>query len=330
MHYLNFSGERMLPSIPALLDQPFWLDPSDRHHMAAVMQAAVAPAGSRLHRRLGRSGARPDLQRARLGEGDPPRRRRGHQPRAGGRRGDRPDQADPERVVERAMQAPLDVMRCRSRCAAISRMAPLGAQAADLVVWWEKGFYAQEDEAVREIIAAFEQETGKQVELVFYPQQAELPDKIEAALEAGQPPDFAFGFWLRQLYSEWAFEDRLVDLSDAVGHFSDLFDPDALASGDAAQREDRADGPCTGCRWAVRATRPCLEEPAGARGLHPRRHPQGVGGVLVVLVRPGAAGRAPGHWAATTSGASGCPCRPRPPTPKISSSSSCSPTRRTT
>jgi multiple sugar transport system substrate-binding protein len=39
MHYLDFSGERMLPSIPALLEQPFWLDPSDRHHMAAAMQA---------------------------------------------------------------------------------------------------------------------------------------------------------------------------------------------------------------------------------------------------------------------------------------------------
>ena len=43
MHYLDFSGERMLPSIPALLDQPFWLDPSDRHHMAAVMQAKSRP-----------------------------------------------------------------------------------------------------------------------------------------------------------------------------------------------------------------------------------------------------------------------------------------------
>ena len=30
MHYLNFSGEQLLPSIAALLDQPFWLDPSDR------------------------------------------------------------------------------------------------------------------------------------------------------------------------------------------------------------------------------------------------------------------------------------------------------------
>ena len=43
MHYLDFSGEKMLPSIPALLDQPFWLDPSDPHHMAAAMQAQSRP-----------------------------------------------------------------------------------------------------------------------------------------------------------------------------------------------------------------------------------------------------------------------------------------------
>jgi multiple sugar transport system substrate-binding protein len=43
MHYLDFSGERMLPSIPSLLQQPFWLDPSDPHHMAAVMQVASRP-----------------------------------------------------------------------------------------------------------------------------------------------------------------------------------------------------------------------------------------------------------------------------------------------
>ena len=43
MHYLDFSGERLLPSISKLLDQPFWLDPSDRHHMAEVMQVASRP-----------------------------------------------------------------------------------------------------------------------------------------------------------------------------------------------------------------------------------------------------------------------------------------------
>jgi multiple sugar transport system substrate-binding protein len=43
MHYLDFSGERMLPSISKLLDQPFWLDPSDPHRMASVMQVSSRP-----------------------------------------------------------------------------------------------------------------------------------------------------------------------------------------------------------------------------------------------------------------------------------------------
>jgi multiple sugar transport system substrate-binding protein len=105
--------------------------------------------------------------------------------------------------------------------------APFGARAADLVIWWEKGFYPQEDAAVRETIAAFQQKTGKQVELAFY-EQAELPEKLKAALEAGQPPDFAFGTFIWAYIRKWALNDRLVNLTDAVGYFSDLFDPDAV------------------------------------------------------------------------------------------------------
>jgi multiple sugar transport system substrate-binding protein len=111
---------------------------------------------------------------------------------------------------------------------AVLVLSPLGARAADLVLWWEKGSYPREEEALREIVGAFEQHTGKQVELTFYP-QAELPDKIEAALEAHQPPDFAFGMRISDYTSEWAFGDRLVDLTDTVAFFSNLFDPDALA-----------------------------------------------------------------------------------------------------
>jgi multiple sugar transport system substrate-binding protein len=112
--------------------------------------------------------------------------------------------------------------------AAALATAALDARAADLVVWWEEGFYPGEDEAVGEIVAAFEQESGKQVELTLYP-DAELPDEIAAALAAGRPPDFAFGAPVGTYISAWASDDRLVDLTDAVGHFSDLFDPDALA-----------------------------------------------------------------------------------------------------
>jgi multiple sugar transport system substrate-binding protein len=37
-HYLDFSAERFLPAMSALINQPFWLDPSDPHRMASVMQ----------------------------------------------------------------------------------------------------------------------------------------------------------------------------------------------------------------------------------------------------------------------------------------------------
>jgi multiple sugar transport system substrate-binding protein len=107
-------------------------------------------------------------------------------------------------------------------------LVPVAAKCADLVVWWEKGFYPQEDQALREIVAAFEHKTGKQVELDFYP-QAELPGKIVAAFDAGEPPDFAFSSILGDHVAEWAFDDRLVDLTETIGSFSNLFDPNALA-----------------------------------------------------------------------------------------------------
>jgi ABC-type glycerol-3-phosphate transport system substrate-binding protein len=61
--------------------------------------------------------------------------------------------------------------------------------------------------------------------------QANRPSgSSRAALGADEPPDFAFGLRVGNYITEWAFDDRLVDVSDAIGHFSDLlFDPEALA-----------------------------------------------------------------------------------------------------
>jgi hypothetical protein len=70
--------------------------------------------------------------------------------------------------------------------AAALLMAPLGAMAAaDLLVWWPEGYYAEENAAVRETIAAFVQGSGKKAQLVFYSDK-ELMDRIAAGLEAGQ------------------------------------------------------------------------------------------------------------------------------------------------
>jgi multiple sugar transport system substrate-binding protein len=42
-HYLDFTGERFIPPMQKLLDQPFWLDTSDPHRMAAAMQVSSRP-----------------------------------------------------------------------------------------------------------------------------------------------------------------------------------------------------------------------------------------------------------------------------------------------
>jgi multiple sugar transport system substrate-binding protein len=118
----------------------------------------------------------------------------------------------------------------RSRTAVFAAMlvvAPLGAQAADPVVWWEKGFYPQEDEAVREIVSAFEQETGKDVELILLP-DIEIQDKAQVELEAGQPPDFLFAFNSGRVVPRWAYEDRLVDLAGSLRPLLGVFDADAV------------------------------------------------------------------------------------------------------
>ena len=148
-------------------------------------------------------------------------------------------------------------------------LAPLGARAADLVVWWDEGYYAEEDQALREVIAAFEQESGKGGRAGLPSDGGTAGCKTAAALEAGQPPDFAFGFWLTDYAPQWALEDRLVDLSDTIGHFSDLFDPAQLDRGHAAQCNH---GPKSSVRPADRSDHPPharLEEPPGGGRFHP-------------------------------------------------------------
>jgi ABC-type glycerol-3-phosphate transport system substrate-binding protein len=63
--------------------------------------------------------------------------------------------------------------------------APLGASAADLVVWWEESFTPAEDTAVHELIAAFEDKSGQQVELVRQDVDQQTA-AVQAAIDAGR------------------------------------------------------------------------------------------------------------------------------------------------
>src|SRR5690242_421084 len=107
-------------------------------------------------------------------------------------------------------------------------LAPLGARAAELVVWWDKAFHPEEDQALAELTQAFETKTGLKIELVRH-DLWDVPKEIEVAIAAGRPPDFMFAFQQTQgQFERWAAEDRLVDLGDVVSGLLDLFDPDLI------------------------------------------------------------------------------------------------------
>jgi multiple sugar transport system substrate-binding protein len=76
-------------------------------------------------------------------------------------------------------------------------------------------------------MAAFEQKTGKQVELTFHP-PLDLPAITAAAVDTGNPPDFVFSQQATPYFVRWAYEGRLVDLADAMGPLAAQFDRDTL------------------------------------------------------------------------------------------------------
>jgi multiple sugar transport system substrate-binding protein len=97
----------------------------------------------------------------------------------------------------------------------VATAMPASAQEK-LEVWWVKGFYKAEDDALFEAIRKFEGRTGVKVELSQYAVQDMIP-KTVAALEARTVPDVAYAdVYDFQVTSKWAFEGRLEDLSSVL------------------------------------------------------------------------------------------------------------------
>ena len=72
----------------------------------------------------------------------------------------------------------------------ITAAAPVRAEDK-ITVWWGKGFYKSEDDALLATIKKFEANTGIKVELSQYAIQDMIP-KTVAALDSGTVPDVAY------------------------------------------------------------------------------------------------------------------------------------------
>jgi multiple sugar transport system substrate-binding protein len=111
--------------------------------------------------------------------------------------------------------------------AMLASAGPVLAQEK-LTVWWVKGFYKSEDDALYAAIAKYEKKTGIKVDLSQYAVQDMIP-KTVAALDAGTPPDVAYAdVYDFQVLGKWAFDGKLEDISDVITPIKDRFAPNTI------------------------------------------------------------------------------------------------------
>ena len=98
-----------------------------------------------------------------------------------------------------------------------------------LTVWWVKGFYKSEDDALFEAIRKFEAlHKDLKIELSQYPIQDMIP-KTVSALDSGSLPDVAYAdVYDFQVTGKWAFDGKLEDISSVIEPIRARFAPNTI------------------------------------------------------------------------------------------------------
>ena len=111
----------------------------------------------------------------------------------------------------------------------LSATAPLRKNDA-LVIWWERGYYAQEDGAIRTVIDRWEAKTGNSVELSLLDQDVVLRE-TQNALQTGQIPDIVLSYEGSYTFiPTWAWNGQLADVSSVTDSLKDSYSDSALKS----------------------------------------------------------------------------------------------------
>ncbi|MEY4363289.1 MAG: hypothetical protein RLZZ24_641 [Pseudomonadota bacterium] len=112
-----------------------------------------------------------------------------------------------------------------------STTAVMAQAQQKLNVWWVKGFYKAEDEALFDAIKKFEAKNKDiKIELSQYPVQDMIP-KTVAALDAGSPPDVAYSdVYDFQVTAKWAYDGKLENINSVIDKVRAQFEPNALST----------------------------------------------------------------------------------------------------
>lgn len=122
------------------------------------------------------------------------------------------------------------IASCGNSTATLSTTTPPVTDDNTLTIWWERGYYVQEDEAIEAVIEAWEAETGNNVEISFRDQDTIIKE-TENALKAGQVPDILFSLEAKDTsIPYWAWNGQLADVSNVVEPLRDTLRPSAFQS----------------------------------------------------------------------------------------------------
>jgi len=118
--------------------------------------------------------------------------------------------------------------------AALASMSVLGrphiakAAAKTATVWWGQGFAEEEDVATKQIVAEYEKASGNTIDLSIIPYAPER-QKIISAITGGDVPDIVTANQ-PEIAALYAWQDKLVDVSDVVETQKALYSETALFS----------------------------------------------------------------------------------------------------
>ncbi len=113
-----------------------------------------------------------------------------------------------------------------SAAGALARPYLANAQVKTAEVWWTQGFVPEEDVAIKKVVADYEKASGNTIDLSIMP-FAPQRQKIVSAITSGVVPDVITNN-PAEIVALYAWEDKLVDLTDVVATQREEFTETAL------------------------------------------------------------------------------------------------------
>ena len=125
----------------------------------------------------------------------------------------------------------LFIVTCANQSAKLDPQKTPLPKTTPLTIWWTKGFYPEEDEAIKQIVAQWEKKSGYPVELLFFNDNESLKITLLETVTAEKPPDIVYNYELEfGISPRLAWEDKLADVSDVIEPVKSLYTETALAS----------------------------------------------------------------------------------------------------